>query len=368
MFQGLIRPRSVRSESGSSATSRRLFPAEEAPPALTLPPPRNFVEDEISIHRRMSNSSTESDLSSIATRKSSRTLTSSTTTRANVDGLFYFEALVVSASPSSRIAIGIAEMDADEPTSSFSLSCVYHELPGKRADSWAYHNDGRVYPGGQNYGPTYGAGDVIGCGWDWRHGIVFFTKNGTRFPSAFSSLVPRHGKAYFPTIGVQNEEEDESVVVIAPNVYGARPFICATTHYVAGRRPPPPPPPRHRNDDDVVENNDANDDDDSDKPSLYSALTKLNLALENNVSKEDLAKVLGLCNELRAQEMCRITNFTTKVERFQTYADNNIEQCTFRDDEISDVVFRTIHLSEDVLRSSYRALLRLNPHMECLRT
>lgn len=363
MFQGLIRPKNARSDSNSSATSRRLFVGEdEAPPLMSLPPPmRKFTVDETRLHRRtMSNSSTESDLSSIALQSEGN---ATTTTTRNVDGLFYFEALVVSASSSSRVAIGIAEMDAEtmSPTSSFSLSSVSHELPGERANSWAYHSDGNVYPGAKNYNSTYGEGDVIGCGWDWRHGIVFFTKNGTRFPSAFSNLVPRHGKAYFPTIGVSNSDR---VVVIAPNVYGARPFICQTTHFVAGRRPPPPPPPRHES---LSRDSDGDSVEESDESSpLFEALTALNLALETDDSEGKLGKILSQCNELRLAEMRRITDLTTKIENFQIY--DNIEQCTFCDEEMSDLVFRKIHHSEDILRSSYRALLRLHPHMECLRT
>lgn len=361
MFQGLIRPKNARSDPSGFSTSRRLFADDTIPPIMSLPPPRNSVEDETtrSHQRTMSNSSTESDLSSIATRKSEDRATA---TPRNVDGLFYFEALVVSASSSSSIAIGIAEMDVETTSSmsSFSLSSVTRELPGKRADSWAYHKDGNVYPGGKKYGPTYGEGDVIGCGWDWRHGIVFFTKNGTRYPSAFSNLVPRHDKAYFPTIGVKNSDD---VVVIAPNVYGARPFICQTTHFVAGRRPPPPPPPR-------LGNRDLDDEDSVEETTpLFKALTALNRELEKTsreVEEGNLGKILNQCTELRLEEMRRITDLTTRIENFHVY--ENIEQCTFCDEEMSDLVFRKIHHSEDVLRSSYRAHLRLHSHMECLRT
>ena len=48
--------------------------------------------------------------------------------------------------------------------------------------SWAYYGRrgnkyGDNYESG-TYGPVYGTGDVIGCGIDWKTGIVFFTKNG----------------------------------------------------------------------------------------------------------------------------------------------------------------------------------------------
>ena len=57
-------------------------------------------------------------------------------------------------------------------------------MPGWYHGSWGYHgDDGLKYPNyvvGEPYGPTYGTGDVIGCGVDFESGIAFFTKNGEK--------------------------------------------------------------------------------------------------------------------------------------------------------------------------------------------
>lgn len=49
-------------------------------------------------------------------------------------------------------------------------------------NNWGYHgDDGRKFTGtakGEKYGPTYTAGDRVGCGVDFRMGTVYFTKNG----------------------------------------------------------------------------------------------------------------------------------------------------------------------------------------------
>lgn len=60
----------------------------------------------------------------------------------------------------------------------------YTGMPGWKKGSWAYHgDDGKLFlDGGQGvqFGDTYGAGDVIGCGSDMDNDEFFFTKNGTR--------------------------------------------------------------------------------------------------------------------------------------------------------------------------------------------
>ena len=55
-------------------------------------------------------------------------------------------------------------------------------LPGWEPESWAYHgDDGKSYCcqlSGKIYGPPFTAGDIIGCGVNFRTGSAFFTKNG----------------------------------------------------------------------------------------------------------------------------------------------------------------------------------------------
>ena len=74
---------------------------------------------------------------------------------------------------SSRTSIGIGFSSKSVPLS---------RLPGWEPESWAYHgDDGNSFccqSSGRTYGPPFTAGDIIGCGVNFRTGSAFFTKNG----------------------------------------------------------------------------------------------------------------------------------------------------------------------------------------------
>ena len=64
-------------------------------------------------------------------------------------------------------------------------------MPGWGHRSWGYHgDDGQLFcidvgsNRGRPYGPTFGSGDVIGCGVDFGSKSAFFTKNGEHLGEA----------------------------------------------------------------------------------------------------------------------------------------------------------------------------------------
>ena len=80
-----------------------------------------------------------------------------------------------------------------------------HRLPGWDSESYGYHgDDGNIFHGhGRQfgaYGPTFGFGDIVGCGINYRTKSIFFTLNGEFLGDAFKSVV---GDLY-PTVGIDS--------------------------------------------------------------------------------------------------------------------------------------------------------------------
>lgn len=92
-------------------------------------------------------------------------------------GKWQYQALrrsVVKTRSNSHSYIGVGLSDKHAPLS---------RLPGWDKCSYGYHaDDGKAFCGasnaGEDYGPTFTTGDVIGCGLNFVDKTIFYTKNG----------------------------------------------------------------------------------------------------------------------------------------------------------------------------------------------
>ena len=109
---------------------------------------------------------------------------------------------MVQPPPQACVAVGYG-------TSKFKLSGYE---PGWTEDSLGYHSDdGRRFFGSgtdsEPFGPSYGDGDVVGCGVHIPSMSVFFTKNGELIGTAYIiNTEPRTYRELYPSIGLDSKE------------------------------------------------------------------------------------------------------------------------------------------------------------------
>ncbi|KAF5377248.1 hypothetical protein D9615_006400 [Tricholomella constricta] len=136
-------------------------------------------------------------------------------------GIYYYEVEIISKGQKGHISIGFAGRDV-------KLS----RLPGWEINSWGYHgDDGCSFAAektGTRYGPTFGTGDIIGCGIDFTSHRAFFTKNGTLLGPVFDNI----GKDIdiYPSIGLRHAGEAVRVN------FGHEPFKFDIDFYVLQKR------------------------------------------------------------------------------------------------------------------------------------
>jgi len=122
-------------------------------------------------------------------------------------GLYYFEVKIVSKGRDGYMGVGLSAQGVN-----------MNRLPGWDKNSYGYHGDDghsfRSSGTGQQYGPTFTTGDVIGCGINLIDGSCFYTKNGHHLGVAFKDLPSQ----LYPTVGLQTPGE-----VIDAN-FGQEPF------------------------------------------------------------------------------------------------------------------------------------------------
>ncbi|KAL4855353.1 Ran-binding protein M [Chlorella vulgaris] len=105
--------------------------------------------------------------------------------------------------------------------------------PGYEPHSYGYRGDtGRKHHSslnarGEDYGPAFGPGDVVGAGIHLTKHEIFFTKNGEHLGAAFRNVT---GHPLFPTIGLHSEGAH-----VAVN-FGRQPFQYDVAGLVAAER------------------------------------------------------------------------------------------------------------------------------------
>ncbi|KAF8640946.1 hypothetical protein AX17_000593 [Amanita inopinata Kibby_2008] len=136
-------------------------------------------------------------------------------------GIYYYEVEILSKGQKGHISIGFAGRDVK-----------LNRLPGWESNSWGYHGDDgcsfAAEKNGNPYGPTYGTGDVIGCGVDFTTYKAFFTKNGTLLGTVFEGI--GRDTEIYPSVGLRHNGE-----IIRVN-FGHEPFKFDIDYHVQQQR------------------------------------------------------------------------------------------------------------------------------------
>jgi len=145
----------------------------------------------------------------------------------------YFEVSIMNAPPAdpSNDALGLLPHGFsrfEQECTAIGLANEYFSLhtrmPGWDSCSYGYHGDdgGIFHSTGhmlREYGPTFGAGDVIGCGIDYYERAIFYTHNGNFLGYAFTSMTDRElEKDWYPVVGIDSKS------VIQCN-FGQTPYV-----------------------------------------------------------------------------------------------------------------------------------------------
>ncbi|KAL7547311.1 hypothetical protein ACHAWF_010630 [Thalassiosira exigua] len=145
----------------------------------------------------------------------------------------YFEATIVKQDEDSSIGVQANQQGNQQECIAIGLSTqsfvIERKMPGWDNNSYGYHSDnGRFYhvqKSNLQRGPLFGAGDTVGCGFDYSKRMIFFTKNGEFLQYAFGKVgrdVVDMG--LYPTVGV-----DSNCPVFAN--FGTHPFKFDLNRY-----------------------------------------------------------------------------------------------------------------------------------------
>jgi len=112
-------------------------------------------------------------------------------------GIYYYEIKVLNGGKEGKISLGL-RADGTPLT----------RQPGWDRNTFGYHgDDGHKFHSqgsGTPFGPTYGEGDVIGCGLNITNRTCFFTKNGKFLGIAFKKMPAIN---LYPTVGLHSKNE-----------------------------------------------------------------------------------------------------------------------------------------------------------------